>query len=369
MNLRRRAFLAAPLAFIGRAQSVADDFPGVRRVVAVGDIHGDKDALAAVLRMAGLVDGEDKWIGRRAHLVQIGDVPARGPQTREAFDLLMRLEQEAAAAGGKVHALIGNHEVGVMSGDLRNVLPAEYEAFRGPDSGERLKLAFERELDALRRAGRLPSSEADLEYLKKSWFERHPPGFVEHREAFSPAGYYGSWIRRNNSIVRINDTLFLHGGISPKYAARTRSDLNQAIRRELADPDRLLPGLGTDPQGPIWYRGFAEENEAGPLDAHLKRTLAFHAVQRIVIGHTVTRSAILPRFRGRVVNIDIGLSRFYGRPPACLVLEADAAFVLHRGTKVALPGPQPGDLVRYLKAIEAADEQPSPITKLLVEKR
>ena len=368
MKLRRRAFLAAPFSLVGRAQSVSDDFPGVRRVVAVGDVHGDKDAFAAVLRMAELIDGEDKWIGGRAHLVQIGDVPARGPQTREAFDLLMRLEKEAAGAGGKVHAIIGNHEVGVMSGDLRNVLPAEYEAFRRPDSEERLKLAFEKELDSLRRAGRLPSSEADLEYLKKSWSERHPPGFVEHREAFSPAGFYGSWIRHNNSVIRINDTIFVHGGISPKYVARTRSDLNRAIRRELADPDRLLPGLGTDPLGPVWYRGLAEENDAGPLESHVKRLLAFHGVQRIVIGHTVTKSAILPRFRGRVVNIDIGLSRFYGRPPACLVLEPDGGFVLHRGTKVTLPGPQPGDLVRYLKAVEAADGQPSPVTQLLLEK-
>ncbi len=355
MTLRRRAFLAAPFALIGRAQSIPDDFPGVGRVVAVGDVHGDKDALAAVLRMAGVTDDADRWIGGETHLVQIGDVPARGPQTREAFDLLMRLEKEAASAGGKVHAIVGNHEVGVMSGDLRNVLPAEYEAFKGPESEERVKALWEQELDSLRRAGRFPSTDADMEYLKKSWFERHPPGFVEHREAFSPSGFYGSWIRRHNAALRINDALFVHGGISPKHAGRTRSDLNQTIRRELADPDRLLPGLATDTQGPIWYRGMAEERDGGPLEVHVKRVLAFHGVRRIVIGHTVTRSSILPRFGGRVVNIDIGLSRFYGRPPACLVLEKDGAFVLHRGTRIPLPGPQPGDLERYMKAVEGAD--------------
>jgi hypothetical protein len=367
MNPLRRTILAAPFAALLRAQSVPDDFPQVGRIVAVGDVHGDKDAFAAVLRMAGVIDGDERWIAGKAHLVQIGDVPARGGQTRQAFDLLMQLEKEAAGAGGKVHPIIGNHEVGVMSGDLRNILPAEYESFRTPESEARLKAAFDLEWESLRRAGRLPTSDADLDYLKKSWFERHPPGFVEHREAFSPSGHYGSWIRRNNAVIRINDTLFLHGGISPKYAARKRSEMNETIRRELADPDKLLPGLATEIAGPVWYRGLAEDDE-GPLEAHLKRVLAFHGVRRIVIGHTVTRTAILPRFGGRVVNIDIGLSRFYGRPPACLVIEGDTAFVLHRGTKIPLPGPQPGDLVRYLEAVAAADEQPSPVTQLLKSK-
>jgi hypothetical protein len=192
----------------------------------------------------------------------------------------------------------------------------------------------------------------------------HPPGFVEHREAFSPSGPYGSWIRSHNSIVRINDTLFLHGGISPKYAARGRTELNNSIRRELADPDRLLPGVVTDPLGPLRYRGLVED--AGPaLEPHLQRVLRFHGVRRMVIGHTVTQTAIVPLFGGRVVNIDIGLSRFYGRPPACLVLESSGVHVLHRGTRIPLPGPGRGAEVAYLKAVEAADVPPSPVTKLI----
>jgi hypothetical protein len=247
-----------------------------------------------------------------------------------------------------------------MSGDLRNVLPEEYLAFREPGSEERIKQAYEQELESMRKAGRLPANDADMEYFKKSWFERHPPGFVEHREAFGPSGHYGSWIRKNSAVIRINDTLFVHGGISPKYAARKRADMNDTIRRELSDPERLLPGFATEIQGPVWYRGLAEEEEGGPYDAHVKRVLALHAVRRIVIGHTVTRSAIMPRFGGRVVNIDIGLSRFYGRPPACLVLERNESFVLHKGTKIPLPGPEPGGRSSYLKAVEAAEGQPLP---------
>src|SRR4051794_10078987 len=114
MTLDRRTFLAwLAMSAALRGQTATDDWQNVPRVIAVGDIHGDKDALVAVLRMASVIDASERWTGGTSHVVQVGDVPARGPKTRQAFDLLMRLEQEALLAGGRVHALIGNHEVGV----------------------------------------------------------------------------------------------------------------------------------------------------------------------------------------------------------------------------------------------------------------
>jgi len=362
--MRRRTFLAASLASAMPPPTAVDDWQSVRRVVAVGDVHGDKDAFVAVLKMAGLIGEREQWTGGEAHLLQIGDIPARGPQTRQAFDLLMRLEKEAAAAGGLVHALIGNHDAGVIYGDIRSILPEEFGEFRVQGSEERLAKAVEAEFEARRRKGELPSSASEVEAMKRAWVAARPPGFVEHREAFSPSGFYGSWIRRNNAIIRINDTLYVHGGISPKYLGRSRSDLNEAIRRELADPERLLPGISTDPLGPLWYRGFAETK--GPaIEAHLEKVLRFHGVRRIVIGHSVTLTIILPYFGGRVVNTDLGLSRFYGRPPACLILEGGEAVVLYRGTRIPVPGPRPGEMLAYLKAVEAADVQPSPVGRLI----
>jgi len=367
MRISRRGFLAATCVLVARvaaAAEIQDTWDGVGRVVAIGDVHGDKDALVAVLKMAGVIDAQERWIGEQAHLVQVGDVPARGPQTRQAFDLLMKLEAQAAAAGGKVHAIIGNHDAGVIYGDLRNITPEEFREFRGPDSEKRLAKAFEDEVAALRRAGRLPSEQSEIDAWKNAWFERHQPGFVEHREAFSPSGPYGSWIRRNNVVVRINDSLFLHGGISPKYARWTRRELNATVRRELAEPAGLPPGVTTDPQGPLWYRRFAE-GETAEIEPHLRRVLQFHGVRRIVIGHTVTRTAILPRFEGRVVNVDLGLSRFYGRPPACLVLEAASVHVIHQGKKISLPGSGKDELAEYLKAVEAAEKHPFSVGGLM----
>lgn len=72
---------------------------GVERVVAVGDVHGDFGQFTAVLRDAGLIDQRDRWSGGKAHLVQVGDVPDRGPDTRKIMDFLMRLEGQARKAG------------------------------------------------------------------------------------------------------------------------------------------------------------------------------------------------------------------------------------------------------------------------------
>ncbi|HJS58221.1 MAG TPA: metallophosphoesterase, partial [Vicinamibacteria bacterium] len=98
-GLRARAFvglaLAAACAAPVLAGDTACDISGVSRVVAVGDVHGAYDNLVAVLRMAGLIDAEDHWSGGRARLVQTGDVLDRGPDSRKALELLMRLEKEA----------------------------------------------------------------------------------------------------------------------------------------------------------------------------------------------------------------------------------------------------------------------------------
>ena len=110
---------------------VAEDGPveGASRVVAISDVHGAYDAMVATLRNVDVLDDELNWVGGDTHLVIIGDLLDRGPRSRDAMDLMMRLEGEAEEAGGRVHVLIGNHEMMNMIGDLRYVSKAEYAAF------------------------------------------------------------------------------------------------------------------------------------------------------------------------------------------------------------------------------------------------
>ena len=109
---------------------------GVDRVVAIADVHGAYDAMVETLGNVGILDENLVWTGDTSHLVIVGDLLDRGPRSRDALDLLMRLEGEAVAAGGKVQVLIGNHEMMNMIGDLRYVSKSEYAAFADDETSE-----------------------------------------------------------------------------------------------------------------------------------------------------------------------------------------------------------------------------------------
>ncbi len=106
-------------------------FPGVERVVAFADVHGAYTELVTLLRETGIVDAQDHWAAGRAHVVSLGDLLDRGADSRKVMDLLMRLQDEAAAAGGQLHVVLGNHEAMNVLGDLRYVVAGGVREFRG----------------------------------------------------------------------------------------------------------------------------------------------------------------------------------------------------------------------------------------------
>ena len=72
-----------------------DQWQDVERIVAVGDIHGDYDNFLKVLQGADIVNRRGNWIAGETHLVQLGDVPDRGPDTSNVIALLKKLEKQA----------------------------------------------------------------------------------------------------------------------------------------------------------------------------------------------------------------------------------------------------------------------------------
>jgi hypothetical protein len=330
----------------------------VERIVAIGDVHGDYGQLMTLLEQAGLTDKNGRWRGGKTYLVQTGDLPDRGPDTRKIMDLLMRLEKQAAKEGGAVHALIGNHEAMNIYGDLRYVIPEEFAAFRDGNSEQVRNAFYEQYVEELKKKGTQPG-ESD----RRDFEEKYPLGFFEHRIAFGPKGAYGKWIREHDAIVKIDDSVFLHGGISPKYAARSIQEINDAVRAELDDFAKLEGGVAMDQQGPLWYRGLAQDDEPA-LATHVETVLKNFGARRIVIGHTTTAGTVIPRFGGQVLAIDVGLSKAYGSRLACLVIEKGRAYTLHRGKRVDLPE-DPNGLLSYLKQAAALDPPPSPLDSLI----
>jgi len=353
---------ALPLALLvtGAAAARAEDsWDAVARVVAVGDVHGDYDQLVVVLRDAGLVDAGLRWAGGKTHLVQTGDRVDRGAESRKVMDLLMRLEKEAKKAGGMVHSLLGNHEAMNVLGDLRDVSPDEFTAFKAPDSQRRRTALWERLGEERRRRGEPAPSDED----RRRFEAEIPLGWVEHRQAFDPKGTYGAWLSRQNAVIRIGETLFLHGGLSPKYGDFSLTDLNERIRRELREADPTTAIVTTDGEGPLWYRGLAQGDPA--LSPHLDAVLRRHGARRMVIGHTVTEGLVMPHFGGRVLAIDVGLARVYGGPPAALILEGGQAFALHRGKRLALPEGEGEPVLSYVKEVSAMEPDPSRLKGLI----
>jgi hypothetical protein len=349
----RAVFLLVALASAG-----AQTWNNVERVVAVGDVHGDYDQFITLLRQAGLIDGQNRWAGGKTHLVQTGDVPDRGPDTRKAIDLLMELEKQARRAGGRVHALIGNHDAMMVYGDLRYTTPEEFEAFRTPESEELRQRYYQSVLERDPHAA--ASAQTDEKAFRAQWEAEHPLGWVEHRLAYAPAGKYGKWIREHDAVIQINDTIFLHGGISPKYSAMALKDINKAIQDELKDVTKLDGGVAVDQDGPLWYRGLASAEESAEA-ANVDAVLRTHGAKRIVIGHTVTEGTVMPRFGGRVLMIDAGMSEIYGSRQACLILENGKAYALHRGAKIEIPSGDAEEIAQYLREASALDPPPSPL--------
>ncbi len=234
------------------------------RIVALSDIHGQYELMVQLLRANDVIDAKNRWKLGRDQLVLTGDVFDRGPRVTEVFWLLQQLQLQARKAGGAVHFLLGNHETMVLYDDLRYVNP--------------------KYLQVAEKLGR------------------------SYPSLYGTDTYLGQWLRNRPVMLRLGDTLFLHGGIAPGNIdlVTDMEATNQAYRDSLGTPK---PALKADPalsrlydgkKSPIWYRGYFD----GALDtAQVGALLQQLGVARIVVGHTSMKH-VSSFHDGRVIAID-----------------------------------------------------------------
>jgi hypothetical protein len=321
-------------------------------IVAIGDIHGDYGNFKKVLINAGLINRRGNWSAADTRFVQLGDLPDRGPDTEKIIELMQKLQRQATKDGGEVFALIGNHEAMNIYGDLRYVHPGEYEALKGRNSQRLRSRYYDAEVTRLSAAdGTFVADEG----FKDQWLQSHPLGFVEHRIAWSPEGKFGSWVVANNAIVKVGRSLFVHGGVSPKLLGMSIDDINSQVRRELKGdlPEEL--GLSEAEDGPLWYRGLASSDEELEAD-HVDDVLAAFDVDKIVLGHTPGLGTIVPRFGGKVLIIDTGISEYYGSHLASLRIEERNYFTIQNGEKIPLPNTN-SEMLNYFERM--AQDKPT----------
>ncbi len=312
--MRRTLFTL--LLLLGCCSVNAHEWDGVERVVAIGDIHGAHEAVTGILQAAGLVDEALRWSGGTTHLVSVGDLIDRGEGSRAVLDLFMRLQGEAQAAGGRVHVLLGNHEVMNLTRDLRDVSPAEMASYGGLEG---------------------------------------------HAELFAQDGLYGEWLLGLPVMIRIDDTVFVHAGLAGPAAGMSvaginrdfsaalltsvETAINEPLTEEGAEPVPVEVHALLDANGPLWYRGNATCHallERNRITGILDRL----GVTRVVQGHTPTSDrTVHTRFDGRVVAIDTGMlaSVYRGIPYAVEILGDDLKVIDRNGVAVPLGKVEPED--------------------------
>ncbi|MDH3497877.1 MAG: metallophosphoesterase [Gemmatimonadota bacterium] len=281
-----------------------DTWDGVPRILALSDIHGEYDALVAFLERAGVIDTAGRWSWGNGHLVVLGDVVDRGDRVTECLWFLYRLEQEAERAGGRVHLTLGNHEMMVMRDDLRYV-HAKYTS------------------GIVRYTG------------------------IRYPDLFGPDMELGRWLRSKPFVLKLNDVVFVHGGLAPELAGRGLDipTLN-AIGRGSLDLSSValafsdVPSMLLGSAGPLWYRGYVGAREGrypAATSEELDAMLRFYGATTMVVGHT-DLPQVTALHEGRVIVIDVSLETlgaFQG------LLWEDGAFSVVTGVGTVEPLPRP----------------------------
>jgi len=281
------------------------------RVVALGDIHGDLAVTRQVLRLAGAIDEEDRWIGQDLVVVQTGDQIDRGPDDPDIIDFFERLEKEAQTAGGAVHSLLGNHEIWNVSGAFVSVIREGFEDFASTDT-------------------------SDLPAALKQRFPRFAWGRLA---AFAPGGPYARKLADRPVVLMVDDSIFVHGGVDMEHVNYGLESINAEARAWMlgereAEPD-TLHRRGWKDSSPTYLRRFSWGSPKEEDCGEVTRVLEAMGAKRMVMGHTIQDDGINSTCEQKVWRIDVGLAAAYEGPVQALEIQGDQVRILKQEREIA----------------------------------
>ena len=249
-------------------------FPMPDNLIAISDIEGNFNTFSGFLIANKIIDENYNWIFKNGHLVLNGDFTDRGNQVTQVLWLIYKLEQEAIASGGKVHFILGNHEIMNMQGDFRYAK------------------------DKYKQLSNL---------LAKSARDNKT-----YRYLFNSTSVLGQWLRNKPVIIKIGDYLFTHAGLSPEFLKHPLSlkVINQIAQTNIDNIHNSTHNeevnLICGKHSPYWYRGLVQGykyyEKIKPDE--LKQLLQHYNAQSICIGHTVV-DEVSTSFNGQVICIDV----------------------------------------------------------------
>lgn len=354
--MRSLAVLFSLLLLAATTVASADDysFSTKDNIYVVGDIHGAYNEFVTTLKTAKLVDENLNWIGGTSHLVSLGDLLDRGPNSRAVIDLLRTLQEQAGEVGGFVHVVLGNHEIMNLQGDWRYLSAEEISAFADEETERQRRKAYEIYLNSYR----IEDNEANLARFDGTY----PPGFFAHIKAYHRKGDYGKWILKQPFIIKINEHLFTHGGLSPAVEGWNLEKLNESQNEDTKDylqiwdyylKERILSfnipfvqrpkfvevlssgrkartffkaheSLVFSENSTTWYRGNALCHPYFEED-RLKKQLTSLGAEKLWVGHTTTTSKqVETRLSEHLIKMDTGmLAAYYRGQPWIAEIKAD----------------------------------------------
>lgn len=253
-----------------------------RKIIAIGDIHGDLYAARTALKIAKLIDDSDNWIAKDIILVQTGDQIDRGDNDKEIIDLFEKIENQAPKYNSVIYQLNGNHEIMNSSGDMRYVTEKSYEAFKN--------LSID---------------------ISNPMLNNIPQDKKYRYAAFLPGGLYAKKLSKRNTILKLGDNIFVHGALLPAHVDYGIEKINNEVKDWLDNGKTPVPPESVKTEdSPIWSRIYADEQKEHDCEK-LKSVMDMAGAKRLIVGHTVRPEGITPDCDGMVWRIDTGMSRAY----------------------------------------------------------
>ena len=151
------------------------------------------------------------------------------------------------------------------------------------------------------------------------------------RDRYSDKTVIGRWLRSKSTIIKINNILFTHGGISEDFISfgdfnieqinSTMIDSIPQSREEINKTDFHSIHYGA--RGLVWYRGYFKKYNPDITHSYIRKILRLVDANHIVVGHT-TQEQIVNLFSNKIFGVDSGLK--YGKYGEVLIIRNKGFF-------------------------------------------
>ncbi|SBS88317.1 shewanella-like protein phosphatase 1, putative [Plasmodium malariae] len=230
------------------------------KIIAIGDIHGDMESLKLILRHSNLINKKDEWVGENILLIQVGDILDRGIYGPLIYNYLFKLQKEAINKQSRIILILGNHEELNLCGYFNYVNKKEVELF----------------------------FQNNYHYRYKSFTNKN--------------GEFFQKLIKLPAIIKVNDIIFTHGGISKNISQLNINTISLKTRLQIENKCNLLKydksNNYLNQDGVLWNDNISRKVWINQKEAcsDLLDILKRYNAKYLVVGHTKQMSHYVSTF-------------------------------------------------------------------------